>query len=116
MDFGKWGEEEAEKYLIQKGYKILAKNYRFQKFEIDIICQKDSKLIAVEVKTRSSVHVISATQAVNIKKQRNIIKAINQFAATHNFNGEIRLDVITILFENNQKHIEHIEEAFFPFV
>lgn len=116
MDFGKWGEEVAEKYLIQKGYQILEKNFRFQKFEIDLICTKDSKLIAIEVKTRSSTHVISPIQAVNPKKQKNIIKAINHFVEVNQFIGEIRLDVITILKENNDIQIEHIEEAFFPFV
>ena len=38
-DFGKLAEELAEQFLVEKNYKILAKNFRFQKAEVDIITE-----------------------------------------------------------------------------
>jgi putative endonuclease len=49
-DFGKLAEELAENFLVEKNYKILAKNYRYLKAEIDIIAQFENQIVIVEVK------------------------------------------------------------------
>ncbi len=54
-ELGKLGEELAVDFLQKNGYEILETNWVFQKAEIDIIAQKDNMLVAVEVKTRSSI-------------------------------------------------------------
>ena len=54
-ELGKLGEELAVDFLQKNGYEILETNWVFQKAEIDIIAQKDNILVAVEVKTRSSI-------------------------------------------------------------
>ena len=46
-ELGKKGEQLAVNYLINKGYKIVERNWRFQKAEIDIIATKDKTLISV---------------------------------------------------------------------
>ena len=53
-DLGKQGEELAIDHLLKSGFRIIERNYRFRKAEIDIIAQKEGLLIAVEVKTRST--------------------------------------------------------------
>ena len=53
-DFGKLAEELAEQFLVEKNYKILAKNFRFQKAEVDIITEFDGKIVVIEVKARVS--------------------------------------------------------------
>jgi putative endonuclease len=52
-DLGKKGEELAADHLLSKGYQILARNYRFEKAEVDILAKKSGFLVVVEVKTRS---------------------------------------------------------------
>ncbi|RLC55340.1 MAG: endonuclease, partial [Candidatus Cloacimonadota bacterium] len=49
-ELGKEGEQIAVDFLIQKGYEIKERNWRFKKAEIDIIAQLENVLIAVEVK------------------------------------------------------------------
>lgn len=53
-DLGVKGEELAVEYLINHGYNIVKRNYRYLKAEIDIIAQKGTVLVGVEVKTRTS--------------------------------------------------------------
>jgi putative endonuclease len=53
-DLGNLAEEMAAEFLIDLGYKILTRNYRFQKAEIDIIAVFNKEIIIVEVKARSS--------------------------------------------------------------
>ena len=51
-ELGKWGEEMAARYLLDNGYAIIERDWRYQRRDLDIIASKDGILIIVEVKTR----------------------------------------------------------------
>ncbi|HIC33059.1 MAG TPA: DUF91 domain-containing protein, partial [Flavobacteriaceae bacterium] len=53
-ELGKKGEQLAVDFLIESGYDIIERNYRFNKAEVDIIAQKKDVLAIIEVKTRST--------------------------------------------------------------
>ena len=53
-EYGKLAEELAEQFLVEKNYKILAKNFRFQKAEVDIITEFEGKIVVIEVKARGT--------------------------------------------------------------
>jgi len=53
-DLGKLAEDLAVQFLQENGYKILVRNFRYQKAEIDIIAEKDNLIIVTEVKARST--------------------------------------------------------------
>ena len=53
-ELGEIGEEMAVEYLLDKGYIILERNYRFDRAEVDIIAQDNEQIVIVEVKTRTS--------------------------------------------------------------
>jgi putative endonuclease len=116
LDLGTWGESHATDFLVKKGYVILAKNYRFKKAEVDLIVQKDDCIIAVEVKTRSTSNVATPTHAVNKTKQKLLISAINHFIESKKAPVEVRMDVISIVKTNDQIRVDHIENAFYPFI
>ena len=78
-DLGKKGEELSVEYLLKEGYKILERNWTFQKAEIDIIAQKESILAIVEVKTRSSLDFGAPQDFVKPKKIQLLIKAVNAY-------------------------------------
>lgn len=50
---GKWGEEEAERYLRRAGLKVLERRWRFGRGEIDLIAREGAVLVFVEVRTRT---------------------------------------------------------------
>ncbi|MFD1551507.1 endonuclease [Putridiphycobacter roseus] len=113
-EIGKKGEEIAKKYLLDKGYKVLACNYRFKHLEIDIICEKDCHLIIVEVKTRQSSYLAGPEDTVSKTKQKGIIKCANAYIIEHEIDMETRFDIIAIILNTNEKSIVHIEDAFYP--
>ena len=78
-ELGNKGEQLAVNYLINKGYKIVERNWRFQKAEIDIIATKDKILISVEVKTRSTNDFGSPQDFVTPKKIKLMVSAMNIF-------------------------------------
>lgn len=115
-DFGKLAEELAEAFLIEKGMKILAKNFRYQKAEIDLIAQTEKQIIIVEVKARATNAFMLPQEAINKKKIRLIVMAADQYLTENNIGLETRFDVISVLpNESGKLEINHIENAFDAF-
>ena len=113
-ELGKLGEELAVEYLIKKGYQILERNWRSGHKEIDIIAQKDDILVIVEVKTRTSDDYGDPDIAVGAYKQRMLIWAADAYVRYKNLNVDVRFDIISIVFTDDEPQIEHIEDAFIP--
>ncbi|MBS7255015.1 YraN family protein [Flavobacterium branchiicola] len=118
-ELGKKGEELAMEYLEQNDYKILDRNWTFQKAEIDIIAQKEDVLAIVEVKTRSSLDFGSPQDFVKSKKIQLLIKAVNAYINDRekdfNENLNIRFDIIAIHKTKETFAIEHLTDAFYHF-
>lgn len=115
-DFGKKAEELAAEYLQKNGYKILARNFRYQKAELDLVAEKNSLIVVVEVKARSTDVFNLPQEAVNKRKIKLIVSAANYFMEEYNKNQEVRFDIISVLpDENKNLIIEHITNAFEAF-
>jgi len=115
-ELGKEAENLAADYLIKNGYKILVRNFRFKKNEVDIIAEKDNQIIVVEVKARSTDFFILPQEAVTKGKIKSIVSAANHFMEEFNKNQEVRFDIISVLpDEKRNLQIEHIENAFEAF-
>jgi putative endonuclease len=113
-EFGKLGEEIAAKFLRSKGFKILAQNWRFGKNEIDIVAEEGDYLVVVEVKTRKSSDFGEPETFVTKQKQRFLIRAANAYVNWKNVEKETRFDIIGITLTQNQAHVKHIRDAFYP--
>ncbi len=114
-DLGKLGEEIAVTYLQDLGYKILNTNWRCARAEIDIIADLNGTIVFVEVKTRSSVDFGQPEEFVSFKKEQHLEFASSVYIDMKNHQGEIRFDIIAIVFENEHLYkINHIEDAFWP--
>jgi len=111
---GEQGELIASKRLEELGYEIINKNWRFKHKEIDIIAQKDGKIVFVEVKTRSNLFFEPPTQAITLRKQRFLIEAANQYLIQNNIALESRYDVVSVIIQNGKEIVEIIEDAFYP--
>jgi len=113
-ELGNKGEELATQFLKKKGYKIMSRNYRFKKLEIDIIAEFKNELIIIEVKTRASRFLAGPEETVTKSKQRSIIKAAQQYIIEHEIDLETRFDIISIILNQNEISIDHLEDAFYP--
>ena len=114
-DFGNKGELLAKQYFEHNGYEVLDENWTFEKSEVDLILYKDSKIIFAEVKTRSGNKFGAPEESVNLKKQKLLVIAANEYIHLMDHKHEVRFDIISILFNKFGKHtITHIEDAFWP--
>jgi putative endonuclease len=113
-DLGINGENIAVEYLKQKGYKILNRNWRAGRLEIDIIAENKDFIVFVEVKTRSEDFQVDPVTAITREKQRSLIFAADTYLKRNFINKECRFDVITVIRKGDTHQIDHIEDAFYP--
>lgn len=114
-ELGLMGEEIAVAYLIKEGYKILARNWFYDRKEIDIIARQGTEIVIVEVKTREGDYFEEPWEAVSIKKIRNIVEVADAWLNQKNIDLETRFDVISIIFSDDVNYeLTHFPGAFIP--
>lgn len=110
---GKYGEDVAAKYLEDRGYEIIERNWRCDLGELDLIARQKSKIVFVEVKTRRGTgygHPFEAITSIKIARMR---KLVSQWCLRNGQTGfDIRLDAIAVLVRNGKVGIEHIKQVF----
>ncbi|WP_250435638.1 YraN family protein [Hanstruepera flava] len=114
-ELGKKGEQLAVDYLLENGYDIVERNYRFDKAEVDIIAQLNDVLAIVEVKARSTADFGDPQDFVKPKQIKNLVKAVDEYVTVNDLDVEVRFDIIAIVKEGKNYNIEHLENAFFHF-
>lgn len=115
-EFGKKGEQVAAQFLEEKGYEILATNWRFKHWELDIVAQPKGKktIVFVEVKARHTNYFGYPETFVTKAKQQLIAKAAAIFLDQNGLNdAPVRFDIIAITVTPEDTHILHIDDAFF---
>lgn len=113
-NLGQKGEDIAAEHLKKKGFKILSRNWKWGKYEIDIIAENKDFIIFAEVKTRSDDYQMHPVTAVTKEKQKSIIWAAEGYIRKFNIDKECRFDVITIINKREDFEVDHIENAFYP--
>ena len=111
---GKKGEDIASRFLAGKGYRIIERNWRTGRDEIDIIAYDDKTLVIAEVKTRSTDFFGEPEEAVTERKQKFLVRAADKYVNQKEIDSEIRFDIISIIIEQGKETIKHIEDAFYP--
>lgn len=114
-EIGALGEQIALEYLLERKYQILETNWVCGHKEVDIIAKDGDTIVFVEVKTRHSTCLVEPEATVDVYKQRHLIWAANSFVNRYQYDNDVRFDIIAIVIDkNNEKRIEHIEDAFYP--
>ena len=114
-DKGHRGEALAAKQMEKMGYEILKRNYYALKGEIDIIAKKDNYIVFTEVKYRQSEEMGTPAEAVDYKKQQNIIRAAKVYMAENCLLEEgydFRFDVAEVLTQDGKNYFRYTEDAF----
>ncbi len=113
-DLGAAGESAACAHLERQGYRILARNARADRVELDIVAERSGVLVFVEVKTRRSAQYGGAAEAVDARKQARIARgAVAWLRATGRRPRRVRFDVVTCESEpGGDFRVTHWEAAF----
>jgi putative endonuclease len=96
IEFGMKGEDKATRYLERLGWRIIDRNARVGRGELDIVAMDGKELVVVEVRTRKIGHLAPAETTVGPQKLRRIIRAARMYVANIAFSGAWRIDVVAI--------------------
>lgn len=110
MKLGKEGERLAANFLMQKGFEVVYRNFRYRRAEIDLIVRREDWLLFVEVKTRSSSAFGEPEEAVTAKKVRMMYDAAEEYIYSIDWKGHVRFDIISVKL-GNPPEIIHFEDA-----
>lgn len=114
---GRLGEELALRYLVERGYTLLARNWYHGKIELDLIFENQGVIVFVEVKLRHPDTLVEPHLVVNKAKQRKMVKAADAWLKERDQTAESRFDIVAILLEPGQPpQIDHIPGAFYAFM
>ena len=107
---GEFGEELAKAHYESQGYEILETNYRYGRYEVDLIALKNEELlIFIEVKTRGRKDFGEAETFVSEAQQERIKEAAEEYIYGINWKKDIRFDVVCV---TNEGEIEVFEDGF----
>jgi putative endonuclease len=114
---GRRGEMLAARALAACGWRILARNYRFGRREVDIVARRGSLLTFVEVKTRAGDGYGGPESAVTALKRREIEVVALEYLTRHvRDDVDVRFDVVAVrlLADGRVVRVDHIEDAWRP--
>lgn len=108
-ELGKWGEDKASEFLQRNGYKIIERDWKSGRRDIDIIATDGKDVIFVEVKTRRNRLFGDPEEAVDYRKLQSLRLAINHYIKYRRINFNVRFDIISVVGMIGQEpEINHI--------
>lgn len=116
-DIGDRGEEAAVAHLEARDYRILDRNYYYERNEVDLVCQdpaQDDEFVFVEVKTRSGLGYGPPEAAVTAEKKQSLVEVARAYLHEQDReDAPARFDVVTVLLADDRPpEINHYENAF----
>ena len=109
---GDLGEKAAEDLLAANGYRIVARNHRCPRGEVDLVAEQGELLVFVEVRTRASSAFGGPEETVNVRKQQRIVAAAMDYLAHRRGPRRgIRFDVVAVT-DGPKATVQHFENAF----
>ena len=122
-DVGRRGEDAAVAFLEAAGYRVIDRNYRFGREEVDAVCFQPTPandggtIVFVEVKARSGAGYGAPEAAVDAAKQKAIMRVAEAYMHERKlFPAPVRFDVVAVHFRGGETRVEHFENAFGYFV
>ena len=113
---GKLGEDAAARWLEAHGHSVLSRNWRGGRVELDIVTVDTEGIHFVEVKSRKAP--VMADPAVNVTsgKRQHIVEAARRWLRSNPRFGnlEVYFDILTVVFDHNNTHINYYQQAFIP--
>ena len=111
---GALAEKIACRFLRNRGHRILEKNYRVGRYEIDIIAEKEGMISFIEVKMEKKNAFKQTDLKVTKDKRKRIIYSAKHFLHASQFgrNVNFRFDIVRVVTDGSEFEVIHIENAF----
>jgi len=116
QQYGRAAEEAAARYLIHDGWRLLGRNVRIGRGELDIVARRGPVLAFVEVKARRTRTCGSPEDAVGAAKRRQVARLAELWLAARPWAlkgvDEVRFDIVAVDSTAFPSTIRHLSAAF----
>lgn len=111
-EFGRRCEDLAAAYLEDRGWTVIARNYRFGHREIDLVARRGGVVAFIEVKGRRGSGFGHPLEAITARKRREIERVARQWVARHGRPGDaFRFDAVSVTEPDGAACVRHVEDA-----
>ena len=115
---GQYAEDWAAKYLVSIGWKVLARNVRINRGELDIVAldtkEIPEELVIVEVRCRTRNKVQEAIESLDRRKMRALMNTSNEYVDDIGWEGFWRIDLIAVTIDTRGSlddwTLEHVKD------
>ena len=109
---GARGEEAAARLLESRGLRILHRNLRLGRLELDLVCEQGDTLVFVEVKARGAGSLGGPADGLTAQKCERLLRAARQYLSLHDeWSRPCRFDLVAVWQEGGALRAEHVENA-----
>lgn len=115
-DIGDRGEELAAEHLEEVGFRVLERNYHFERNEVDLVCldpDGGGEIVFVEVKTRSGEEYGVPEASITDEKKESLVEVARAYLHERKLEGApARFDVVGVRLTGGDADVSHYENAF----
>jgi putative endonuclease len=112
-EFGKAGEQMALQWLVERGFQLISKNWKFARYELDIVASREGVLHFIEVKSRHDDLFGKPEDWVSWKKGKHMLSAGAAFQEKRPEWTLIQYDILAILLTpDGKRDIFFIEDVY----
>jgi putative endonuclease len=113
LGLGRHGEELAARHFAGEGYQVIARNWRCEVGELDLVAMRDGYLVLVEVRARRGMALGSPEESINAAKRARLAALAEAYVQAHDWTGDYRIDVVAIEFDRQGRllRLDHYEDA-----
>ena len=110
---GAWAEDMALAFLLERGLRMVTRNYRCRHGEIDLILDDGDTLVFAEVRYRAAGALVSATESVTLAKQRRLLASAEYYLQRHGEHErrECRFDVLALSGDRPTPVVQWLRDA-----
>ena len=113
-ELGKLGEDQAAQFLINQGYKIVARNWRWKRAEVDIIAEDNDMLVFCEVKTRTQIFLGPPEAFVTDAQLDRLAHLAQVYLVEHELDKDARIDILALVYVHGEFAVEHFKDVYYP--
>jgi putative endonuclease len=103
----------AARQLEARGFEIVARNWRCETGELDLVARDGECLVAVEVRTRRGRSMGSPEESITAAKQARLIALGEAYVHETGWSGDWRIDVVAVEMDRRGRvlRVTHYENA-----
>lgn len=114
INIGNKGENAAAEYLQSNGFRILHRNWRSGRYELDIVAEREGVVHVVEVKCRRRRGLTTPEDAITPAKFRSLMQAAQAYVETFAIDTDVQFDLVAVEYDESGFEVRYVPDAMLP--